>query len=72
MGCFPYVVYVVTSVIYPDFTKMNRAAPKAGIVVVITIMVTVGYVVGSQHERFLTCQDFELSGQHVPADCRQK
>ena len=72
LGCFPYVIYVITSVIYPDFTKMNRAAPKAGIVVVITVMVLVGYVVGSHHERFLTCEDFELSGQHVPADCRRK
>jgi hypothetical protein len=28
--CFPYVAYVITSVIYPDFTRMNRVAPKVG------------------------------------------
>ena len=69
LGCFPYVAYVITSLIYPDFTQMNRAAPKIGIALVIGIMVLVGYLVGSNHDNFLTCEDFEVSGQHVPADC---
>ena len=70
--CFPYVVYVIASVIYPDFTKMDRAAPKFGIVLVISIMVLAGYLVGSNHEHFLTCDDFDIAGQHVPDGCRQK
>lgn len=69
LGCFPYIAYVITSVIYPDFTRMDRAAPKVGIALVIGIMVLVGYLVGSYHDHFLTCEDFEVSGQHVPADC---
>ena len=69
LGCFPYVAYVITSAIYPDFTRMDRAAPKFGIVIVIGVMVLVGYLVGANHERFLTCEDFELSGQHAPANC---
>lgn len=71
LACFPYVAFVITSVIYPDFTQMNRAAPKYGIALVIGIMVLVGYLVGSHHDHFLTCEDFELSGQYVPANCRQ-
>jgi len=70
--CFPYVVYVITSAIYPDFTKMDRAAPKVGIVLVIGTMVLMGYLVGSHHEHFLTCEDFEIAGQHVPADCSER
>ena len=69
---FPYVVYVITSVIYPDFTKMDQAAPKIGIGLVIGTMVLAGYLVGANHRTFLTCEDFDLSGQHVPADCRQQ
>lgn len=69
LGCFPYIAYVITSVIYPDFTRMDRTAPKVGIVFVISVMVLAGYLVGSHHDHFLTCEDFELSGQHVPADC---
>ena len=67
--CFPYVAYVIVSAIYPDFTRMNRTAPKAGIALVVGIMVLAGYLVGSYHDHFLTCEDFEMSGQHVPADC---
>lgn len=69
LGCFPYVAYVITSLIYPDFTKMDGAKPKIGISLVIGIMVLVGFLVGSHHGSFLTCEDFEVSGQHVPADC---
>jgi hypothetical protein len=69
---FPYVIYVITSVIYPDFTKMNRAAPKVGIAAVVGTMVLAGYLVGANHGHFLTCEDFKLSGQHVPTDCRQR
>jgi len=69
LACFPYVAFVITSVIYPDFTRMTRAAPKVGIVLIIGIMVMVGYLVGSHHNRFLTCEDFERSGQYVPANC---
>ena len=67
---FPYVVYVITSVIYPDFTRMDRSAPKIGIAVVLGTMLLAGYLVGTNHGKFLTCEDFELSGQFVPEDCR--
>jgi len=67
--CFPYIVFVITSVIYPDFTRMNRNAPKVGILIVIGVMVLAGYLVGSHHDFFLTCEDFEIAGQHIPADC---
>ena len=70
--CFPYVVYVITSVIYPDFTRMDRTAPKAGILIVIGVMILVGYLVGSHHDFFMTCEDFEIAGQHIPADCSQR
>ena len=67
--CFPYVAYVVISVIYPDFARMKGLAPKVGIVVVLTTMIAIGYLVGSNHDRFLTCEDFKVAGQDVPADC---
>jgi hypothetical protein len=49
---------------------MQRAAPKIGIAVVMGTLVLAAFPVGANHNRFLTCEDFELSGQHVPADCR--
>jgi putative Mn2+ efflux pump MntP len=67
--CLPYTVYVVVSVIYPEFARMKGRAPKVGIVVVVGIMTLIGYVVGENHAHFLTCEDFAVAGQAVPEDC---
>ena len=72
LGCIPYLAVVIASVIYPDFVRMDRALPKVGISVVFATMVIIGYVVGVNHQRFLTCEDFELSGQYVPEDCSRR
>ena len=72
LGCFPYVAYVIISVIYPDFTRMQKIKPKIGIVVVFVTMAIVGYLIGASHYRFITCEDFEISGQFVPANCAER
>jgi hypothetical protein len=72
LGCIPFLAAVITSVIYPDFTRMDSALPKVGISVVIAAMVMIGYLVGINHHRFLTCEDFELSGQSVPENCSRQ
>ena len=70
LGCIPYMAMVLASVIYPDFMKMDRTLPKIGISIVLATMVLVGYLLGANHQKFLTCEDFELSGQFVPENCR--
>jgi len=71
LACFPYVAWVVVSVLYPDFAHIREIGPRLGIIFIIVIMVFVGYLIGSNHYRFLTCEDFELSGQSVPSNCSQ-
>ena len=72
LACFPYVAYVIVSVLYPEFTQMKKTGPKLGIVLIIFIMTFAGYLIGSNHDRFLTCEDFELSGQFVPDKCSDR
>lgn len=69
LACFPYVAYVIVSVLYPEFTRIRERGPKFGIIFIIVLMTFVGYLVGLNHHRFLTCEDFEISGQSVPANC---
>ncbi len=71
LTCFPYVAYVIVSVLYPEFTKMREPGPKIGVVLIIVLMTMAGYLIGSNHYRFLTCEDFEISGQSVPSNCSQ-
>ena len=67
--CFPYVIYVSLSLLYPDVLKTKRSASKAGIIFVVIFMLLAGFFIGANHHWFLTCEDFEISGSHVPSDC---
>lgn len=72
LACFPYVAYVIISVLYPEFTRIRERGPKLGIILIIVILTFAGYLIGSNHNHFLTCEDFEVSGQFVPGNCGQR
>ena len=71
LACFPYVAWVIVSVLYPEFTRLKERGPKLAIIFIIIVMTLAGYLIGSNHYRFLTCEDFEISGQFVPSNCSQ-
>ena len=71
LACFPYVAWVIVSVLYPEFTRLKERGPRIAIIFIIVVMTTAGYLIGSNHHRFLTCEDFEISGQFVPSNCSQ-
>ena len=70
LACFPYVIYMAVSIVYPDLLRIRRRQAQFGLAAIILALVASGYVVGSNHAHLLTCEDFEISGQFVPADCR--
>ena len=43
----------------------HRAAAGAAVVLVVVM----AYVLGTQHPRFLTCEDFAVSGNSRPEGC---
>jgi len=38
-------------------------------VLIVVVIAAIGYGVGEENERFLTCDEFKVSGNDVPADC---
>jgi hypothetical protein len=46
----------------------GRRLAAAAIGIVALIMAT-AYLVGTQHPRVLTCEDFSISGNYAPEDC---
>lgn len=70
LACFPYVIYMALAIAYPDLLKMRKKGPAIGVIVVVLFMGAARYIAGSNHAYLLTCEDFEISGNHVPADCR--
>ena len=70
VACFPYVIYMAITIVYPDLLLIRRRRAQFGLATIILALVGAGYIIGSNHSHLLTCEDFEISGQYVPADCR--
>lgn len=66
----PYLLYVVILVAVPDIEKLKQPRLQSAIVLITAAMALVGYAIGANHERFITCYDFKVSGSNVPEDCR--
>ena len=72
LACFPYVIYMAVSVAYPDLLQITRRAPRIAMSAIILGLVLAGFVAGRNHAHFLTCEDFEISGNFVPENCTQQ
>ncbi len=70
LACFPYVVYMAVSIAYPALLRVRRRRSRVALSVIILGLIGAGFVVGQNHQHLLTCADFEISGNYVPADCR--
>ncbi len=65
----PYVVYLFFYFTSPDILNLNRKwmTALAGIVIVIGI---IGYGLGRHNYLIMSCENFEISGQDTPDNCR--
>ena len=70
LACFPYVIYMAVSIAYPDLLRVRQRTSQAALAAIILGFVSAGFVVGKNHSYLLTCEDFEISGNYIPADCR--
>ncbi len=66
----PITLYVVLLVTLPDIIKVRSPKMIGGLIGIILTIAVIGYVVGMNHYFFLTCWDFEISGNYVPDNCR--
>ncbi len=65
----PYLLYVIGSLIRPQFFELPDARLRAGAVLVILLVLGFGALIGWQNDRFLTCGDFRVSGNDLPENC---
>ena len=70
LACFPYALYMAISVAYPELLSAKRPRPKVTLLSIIVLLFVAGYAIGRHHPRFITCEDFAFSGQHVPENCQ--
>lgn len=69
LACFPYVIYMAVSIAYPELLHVRKRVSQVALTAIILGMVAAGFVIGKNHAYLLTCEDFEISGNYIPADC---
>ena len=70
LACFPYVIYMGMSIAYPDLLAHTDRRPRLAMLVIVVTLLAAGYLMGAHHQRLISCEDFEIAGQHVPENCR--
>lgn len=67
----PYALYVIVLVITPDLVHLKSGRLLFGLVVIAAAVAVTAFLVGVNNQLFLTCDDFQVSGNDVPEDCTQ-
>ena len=67
----PYLLLVLIIVAIPDVEQLKQPKLKAAILLICMATVAAGYFIGTHHNRFITCHDFEISGNFVPENCHR-
>lgn len=67
----PYLLLVLIIVAIPDVEQLKQPKLKAVILLVCLTTVAAGYFIGTHHNKFITCHDFEISGNFVPENCHR-
>jgi len=65
----PFTLGVLVRVVWPDFAHDTRTRTKWLIAGVVLGVAVISFLIGLNHEHFLTCWDFELSGNWQPENC---
>jgi len=52
-----------------DDGVMHSAAYRDRLIVIVLFVTIAGYLVGKNHQHFVFCQQFQVAGDAVPADC---
>ncbi|WP_125131286.1 hypothetical protein [Microbacterium sp. 10M-3C3] len=66
---FPFTVWVLVRIVWPDLGDDTPRRTKAAVVAVVVGIAVVSFVLGLNQARFLTCEDFTISGNSEPPGC---
>lgn len=68
LATFPYTLWAIARILGTDYFTLPRKHQLAAAATVLCIA-GAGWYVGNQNDRFLTCDDFERSGDFQPDNC---
>lgn len=65
----PLTLQLLVDMSMPELSRAGSRRITASIVAVVAMVGAVGFVVGRDHPRFMTCADFAIAGSTEPDDC---
>lgn len=65
----PFTLWVLVTIMWPDFSGGLARRTRWLITCVVLGVVAVSFVLGLNQARFLTCEDFAISGNSLPPGC---
>lgn len=70
-GTLPYLLYLIILIVVPDIEQLDHPRLRFAVIGIAALMGLSGLFIGANHSAVLTCDDFEIAGDHVPDDCRK-
>jgi hypothetical protein len=64
----PVVAWVLITAINSDFTHLPGRR-KAVVIASVGLFIVIGFAFGARNDFYLTCDDFKISGNDLPANC---
>lgn len=64
----PFIGWILISAINPDFVSLPRHN-RAAVMTAVAVFAVAGWLLGARNDAFLTCDDFKVSGNDLPANC---
>lgn len=64
----PFAAYTVARFVAGDYFSLTPRL-RIALGMIATAMLAAGWIIGTQHTQYLTCQDFERAGEFQPDNC---
>jgi hypothetical protein len=68
----PVTLRLLVDMSMPELTKAGSRRVTAAIVALVAVVGAIGFVVGRENPRFLTCADFSVAGASEPENCARE
>ncbi|MGZ0712385.1 hypothetical protein ACWPKO_29015 (plasmid) [Coraliomargarita sp. W4R53] len=65
----PFTLWVLVRIVWPDFAADFGRGTKVIIILVVLGIAVGSFLLGLNQEHFLTCEDFDISGNQRPSGC---
>ena len=65
----PFMVWALAKVVWPDIGDDIPARGKVLVLVTVFVIAAASFLLGANQARFLTCEDFTISGNSEPPGC---